>query len=362
MHWAARNGHVEVCRWLFHSCGVAADVPALKGGDTPFMLAAWMGHVEVCSFLVLEAGADPRHVNNWGCNAWHKACRMDGAASSVDMLRFLQQQEVDPCVVNCNGHSPLHKTALHGATAAAEFMRTETKCCGRGQVAPDLDGMSPSAIAFVGGHFSLASKLRHLEDVLWLAPVVFSPLPPPAAAAAAAAAAAIGGCDWSALLDAGLDEEARLFRELESHDQSRALQYAFFAERGTCKEASEAKPREVRSVGVVGSGTMGCGIAMALLDAKPTGQPQGKGGLLEVVLVDQTEEAVLAGKARIEATYRRSRKFNNSGDDKEAQLAEKLKRLTVVASGSSKGKERKLWVGLSWQEIRRQKIALEPLH
>jgi len=111
-----------------------ADVPALKGGDTPFMLAAWMGHVEVCSFLVLEAGADPRHVNNWGCNAWHKACRMDGAASSVDMLRFLQQQEVDPCVVNCNGHSPLHKTALHGATAAAEFMRTETKCCGRGQV------------------------------------------------------------------------------------------------------------------------------------------------------------------------------------------------------------------------------------
>ena len=70
----------------------------------------------------------------------------------------------------------------------------------------------------------------------------------------------------------------------------------------------------------------------------------------------------MAGKARIEATYRRSRKFNNSGDDKEAQLAEKLKRLTVVASGSSKGKERKLWVGLSWQEIRRQKIALEPLH
>ncbi len=39
MHWAARNGRLEVCRYL-HSKG--ADPHALTcDGDSPFMLAAW---------------------------------------------------------------------------------------------------------------------------------------------------------------------------------------------------------------------------------------------------------------------------------------------------------------------------------
>jgi hypothetical protein len=33
--------------------------------------------------------------------------------------------------------------------------------------------MSPAAIAFVGGHRKLSSVLRHLEDTLWLVPVIY---------------------------------------------------------------------------------------------------------------------------------------------------------------------------------------------
>jgi hypothetical protein len=29
-----------------------------------------------------------------GCNAWHKACRMDGAESSLHMLHFLMKHKV----------------------------------------------------------------------------------------------------------------------------------------------------------------------------------------------------------------------------------------------------------------------------
>ena len=58
----------------------------------------------------------------------------------------------------------------------------------------------------------------------------------------------------------GLTRERELFTELAASPYARALQYAFFAERQAANIPDigpDVKPREVKSVGIVGAGTMG---------------------------------------------------------------------------------------------------------
>lgn len=84
----------------------------------------------------------------------------------------------------------------------------------------------------------------------------------------------------------GLAREWDLFLECLAHPQSRALIHAFFAERqvGRVPE-SHAAPREINACGVIGGGTMGTGIATAMLLAG-----------LPVTLIEQNPEA--ANRAR----------------------------------------------------------------
>lgn len=87
-----------------------------------------------------------------------------------------------------------------------------------------------------------------------------------------------------------LEREAVL--ELVESDESRALRHVFFAERGAQKGGELKKgttTRAVRSVGVVGFGTMGGGIAMAFANSG-----------LPVVVVDETEDAVGRGLTRVQ--------------------------------------------------------------
>lgn len=70
--------------------------------------------------------------------------------------------------------------------------------------------------------------------------------------------------------DQGMRQERSHFERLLVDDRSRALRNVFFAERGASRlpdgiEAGSARP--VRSVGIVGGGTMGSGIAMAFAAA-----------------------------------------------------------------------------------------------
>jgi 3-hydroxyacyl-CoA dehydrogenase len=70
--------------------------------------------------------------------------------------------------------------------------------------------------------------------------------------------------------DEGLKRERELFHEALDDWQSRGLIHLFFAEREAAKIPAlprGAKPNDIRSVGVVGAGTMGGGIAMALAGA-----------------------------------------------------------------------------------------------
>jgi len=100
--------------------------------------------------------------------------------------------------------------------------------------------------------------------------------------------------------DAGKKRERELFEELQGSDAANAQKYAFFAERSVNKIPDIAKDtptRKIESVGVIGAGTMGGGIAMNFLNIG-----------LPVTLVEQTQEAFERGISVIRRNYERSAK------------------------------------------------------
>jgi len=95
--------------------------------------------------------------------------------------------------------------------------------------------------------------------------------------------------------DDGMKAEREIFVRCMNSDQSKALRHAFFAERevGKIPDVPKDTPtREIKQAGVIGCGTMGQGIAMALANA---GIP------VKVLEIDQ--EKLDDGLDRIEQAY-----------------------------------------------------------
>jgi 3-hydroxyacyl-CoA dehydrogenase len=95
--------------------------------------------------------------------------------------------------------------------------------------------------------------------------------------------------------DEGLAVERRAFVELMESPESKALRHAFFAERAAGKVdgvTSSTPVRRLDQAAVIGAGTMGAGIAVALLDAG-----------IPVWLVETDPAALDRGLARMAGTY-----------------------------------------------------------
>lgn len=94
--------------------------------------------------------------------------------------------------------------------------------------------------------------------------------------------------------DEGMARERALFMECLDSPQRAGLIHAFFAEREVVKvpEAQAAQPRPVASIGVIGGGTMGAGIAVAALDAG-----------LPVTMIERDAESIARGRANVEKVY-----------------------------------------------------------
>jgi 3-hydroxyacyl-CoA dehydrogenase len=106
--------------------------------------------------------------------------------------------------------------------------------------------------------------------------------------------------------------ERAVFLELMAGPQSRALRHLFAAERAVVKvpQLDGVHPRNVQSVGVIGSGTMGAGIAVAFADAG-----------YSVTVVETSEANATAGQARIAGLWERQVKSGRiSEEDKEKRL------------------------------------------
>src|SRR5690606_19283670 len=112
-------------------------------------------------------------------------------------------------------------------------------------------------------------------------------------------------------LDTGLAFEADRFKFLVEGDQSKAQRHIFFAERKAVKLATSAEPATINSVGVIGAGTMGGGIAMSLANAG-----------IPVVLFEQSREVLERGLGVIQRNYEVSRKRGRfTQEEVEARLA-----------------------------------------
>ncbi|HTE41492.1 MAG TPA: 3-hydroxyacyl-CoA dehydrogenase NAD-binding domain-containing protein, partial [Steroidobacteraceae bacterium] len=69
--------------------------------------------------------------------------------------------------------------------------------------------------------------------------------------------------------DKGMVRERELFVQCQQNPQAKALQHVFFAERKAANIPNldkSVKPREIKTVGIIGAGTMGGGIAMNFLN------------------------------------------------------------------------------------------------
>lgn len=92
-----------------------------------------------------------------------------------------------------------------------------------------------------------------------------------------------------------LAHERQTFLDLRGSDQAAALRHVFFAERAAPRPArlKTADPLPLRRAGVIGGGTMGAGIAAALLDAG-----------LPTVLVERDDAALQRGLANLGSILR----------------------------------------------------------
>jgi 3-hydroxyacyl-CoA dehydrogenase len=114
--------------------------------------------------------------------------------------------------------------------------------------------------------------------------------------------------------DQGIAEERRLFQELLTSDQSKAQRYFFFAEREAAKIPGltpDTKPVEIKTVAVIGAGTMGGGITMNFANA---GVP--------VTLIEQDQKNLDRGLGVIRRNYENTAARGGlTADDIETRMA-----------------------------------------
>ena len=114
--------------------------------------------------------------------------------------------------------------------------------------------------------------------------------------------------------DEGLSVERRAFLELMETPESKGLRHAFFAERAAGKVEGITPDTPVRAIdqaAVIGAGTMGAGIAVALLDAG-----------IPVRLFESDQAALDRGLGRIDAIYEAQvKKGKLSPEERDRRLA-----------------------------------------
>ena len=124
--------------------------------------------------------------------------------------------------------------------------------------------------------------------------------------------------------DAGLARERELFWELMQGSQSKALRHVFFAEREAAKIkdlSRDTDKRDIKSVGIIGGGTMGGGIAMSFANA---GFP--------VTMLEINDDALARGLSIIDKNYGGSVKRGKLSEEKAEACRDLISGTTDYAS------------------------------
>lgn len=112
-----------------------------------------------------------------------------------------------------------------------------------------------------------------------------------------------------------LTAERAAFQTLRESREAAAKRYLFFSERDVFRVAGleGCSPRPIKTIGVVGAGTMGAAIAMCFLDSG-----------LPVTLIERDSHALDAGLARIQSAYKRMTDTGRISADDAAQRVARI--------------------------------------
>ena len=179
LHWAARNGHTDICRlFLIQSQESSSDPDVLaKGQVTPLQLAVWQGHLETCQCLVQEFGANPHFINDWGCSVahWLGKCPIyhENSRTSTDQEEATSESSrhhlyrmcdwlFEDCQVPYNkanfyGQTPIHKAAYAGNIPILECL---VNTYGLLDTVRDQQGNSAADCAERGQQYEAARWIR----------------------------------------------------------------------------------------------------------------------------------------------------------------------------------------------------------
>ncbi|KAJ1535436.1 hypothetical protein HK096_002548 [Nowakowskiella sp. JEL0078] len=143
LHWASRNGHLEIVDWLLSDEGGFSDDVDLRTSDgtTALHFACLGAHLPVVKRLI-QAGANPKAKNTWGCTAphWIAMSRSSSSghtdlpvSSHTTVIETSKKDIMEICdylrdELNLGfdesqkeGHTPAHKAAMKGMKDMIEW-------------------------------------------------------------------------------------------------------------------------------------------------------------------------------------------------------------------------------------------------
>ncbi|CAN6809440.1 unnamed protein product [Brassica oleracea] len=115
LHFAAREGQTEICRYLLEELKLDADTKD-EAGDTPLVHAARQGQVGTAKYL-LDQGADPNIASELGATALHHAA----GTGEIELLKELLSRGV-PVDSQSESGTPLIWAAGHDQKDAVQVL------------------------------------------------------------------------------------------------------------------------------------------------------------------------------------------------------------------------------------------------
>lgn len=115
LHFAAREGKIEVCKYLLEELKLDVDTRD-EDGETPLIHAARQGHTDTAKYLV-ESGANPAIASDLGATALHHSAGI----GNIELLKFLLSRGPD---VNSQSDAgtPLIWAAGHAQQEAVKLL------------------------------------------------------------------------------------------------------------------------------------------------------------------------------------------------------------------------------------------------
>ncbi|CAF2370655.1 unnamed protein product [Brassica napus] len=115
LHFAAREGQTEICRYLLEELKLDANTKD-EAGDTPLVHAARQGQIDTAKYL-LDHGADPNIASELGATALHHAA----GTGNIELVKELLSRGV-PVDSESESGTPLIWAAGHDQKDAVEVL------------------------------------------------------------------------------------------------------------------------------------------------------------------------------------------------------------------------------------------------